>query len=41
MAGLMELLKHAKLAALLELDASARVLVFGTEEGSGEPQASA
>lgn len=33
-AGLIELLKHGELATLLQLNASSRVLVFGTEQGT-------
>lgn len=36
MAGLIEIMKHPELAAALHLDASARVLVFGTEEQTRE-----
>jgi diaminopropionate ammonia-lyase len=41
MAGLIELLRHQELARLIQLDASARVLVFGTEEGLSTQTAAA
>jgi diaminopropionate ammonia-lyase len=36
-AGAIELLRHRELATVVRLDANSRVLVFGTEQGTGVP----